>query len=168
MSKRNLEIMAIFLAIVGVLVVMLVSWLFFSDSRFLSEETLLLRQSSTSGETLMVSVPHKQDQENTESVAIKDTQSNEVVFQGTLNEIRDKRAYDLIVKVRVDERWVDIMYARDPGEGKSGKLINFDARGDMSSNIGKKVEVYALKFEGGEAENYSILGNSKYYLKVLP
>lgn len=103
---------------------------------------------------------------NTQSVATSTTTSNnttqtteDIKFTGTIQAVDNKQPVDGNLLVKINDIWIVI-----GGESNTGVVIGFDLD-NVQANVGKKAEVSARKT--GYDQSLTILGDSKYYLKIV-
>lgn len=91
-----------------------------------------------------------------------------VKFTGTITEVNNECYSDGTCSVKVDDKSIIREYGglRPPNSKVEvkGRLLGFFNAEISSKNIGNKVEVFAQPTASG---NYTLYGNSDYYIKLL-
>lgn len=90
---------------------------------------------------------------------------DEIIITGTITEVQNFQPFDGDLRVLVDGKWVIIGGGRGVGNN-NGVWVGFDTSVPMENNKGSKVEIFAKKNEYVE-NGYTILGDSKYYIKII-
>lgn len=94
--------------------------------------------------------------------------AKEIKFKGTITRIIDGSQWDAVSYMVVDNKEVVFNYGRC--KEVIGSLIGFDKRepGWEKKCIGKSVEVFGVEDEENTKRiSYTIIGNSKYYIKIV-
>ena len=111
-----------------------------------------------------------QVQTTTPSSASTIQNSNEVKMTGTIKAINNELPFDGALSISVDGLWI----VADEGglrpetfEPTRGNIIGIDLNQNLNIYVGKKAEVYCAKIPDNEKQNCSIVGNVKYYLKII-
>lgn len=94
------------------------------------------------------------------------TQSSVGDYQmtGTIQSVVNKQPVDGDLRVMINDRWV-IIGGGEMQEPNNGVLIGFDLNVNPQIYVGKTAEVYAKNT--GYDDNLTILGDNKYYLKII-
>lgn len=90
--------------------------------------------------------------------------SDEVRLTGVIQMIDNKQPVDGNLRVKVNNIWITIG-GGEMAEPNGGTLIGMDLNRDLQFYVGKKAEIYARKT--GYDQSLTILGNNKYYLKIV-
>jgi hypothetical protein len=102
------------------------------------------------------------------NVSGSDTGSSIDTFSGTISEVDTGCLADGVCSVTVDGRKVVLVEAGGqavPPGTPVGKLVGVNSVGELSQKIGAFANVYAGKTADG---NYSIYGNSDFYVEIVP
>jgi hypothetical protein len=90
--------------------------------------------------------------------------SDEVKLTGAIQSIVNQQPVDGNLRVKINNTWI-IIGGGEMAEPNTGTVIGMDLNRDLQFYVGKKAEVYARKT--GYDQSLTILGNSKYYLKII-
>ncbi len=83
---------------------------------------------------------------------------------GVIQSVINQQSVDGDLTVMINNRWV-IIGGGEMQEPNNGTLIGFNLNVDSQIYVGKTAEVYAKNT--GYGDNLTILGDSKYYLKII-
>jgi hypothetical protein len=93
--------------------------------------------------------------------------SSDMEFTGTIQAVKNEQPYDGPLSIEVNDKWIIIGGGEMAPNASNGSVIGFDSNTPFENNVGKKVEVYAAKIAPENQNNLTILGDSKYYVKLV-
>ena len=96
--------------------------------------------------------------------------SNELKLEGKIQEVSNLLPVDGSLTAKINGVWVMLEEGgmrATPDEATRGNIIGLDLGKDSSGNIGKKAEVFCSKINASRGTTCTIIGNSKYYFKVI-
>ena len=166
MNNKIFALITILLIVVGAVGLSLGFWLYVTNKIPGHPGYIALPAAPPPSSTIQ---PTSTQPTNNNSISANPTSSansasaTDVKFTGTIQTVVNQQPVDGDLRIKVNGMWI-IIGGGEMETSNSGVVIGFDLN-DVQSNVGKTAEVYAKKT--GYDQSLTILGNSKYYVKVI-